>query len=233
MIKHFVAHAYFNKIALFNFLGFALLLIGCSSTYTLKDFSSKEKFYEGFNDFAKNKNVKVTLYNDSSLSAPFGAVILNDTLNVVKRVQEIEKTISKNEIKEIKYYYTTNFLHPDFKVILKNGNELKEKNIEILPDSSVKYSLFKHINESIPIDRVKTVNYKNNWLGMIPGFLSGFISSALLGYAGGISALIFSSNKKNEALPFYVLAITTVAGTTMGTIIGWLIGFNYTYQFNP
>jgi PBP1b-binding outer membrane lipoprotein LpoB len=45
----------------------ALLLMGCSSTYTIKDFPSKERFYEDFNNSVKNKDVSITLMSDSCL----------------------------------------------------------------------------------------------------------------------------------------------------------------------
>ena len=59
---------------------FLLSLIGCSSTYKVSDFSSKDKFYEDFNNLARNKSVKVTLLNDSSFSINSGAAIQNDSL---------------------------------------------------------------------------------------------------------------------------------------------------------
>jgi hypothetical protein len=57
----------------------SLVILGCSSTYTIKDFSSKEKFYDDFNNFAKDKNVEVQFVNDSSLTIGNGAIIIRDT----------------------------------------------------------------------------------------------------------------------------------------------------------
>ena len=54
--------------------------MGCSSIYTERYFSSKEKFYKDFNKSAFNKTLKVTLKNDSSFICSNGAEIKYDTL---------------------------------------------------------------------------------------------------------------------------------------------------------
>ena len=99
--------------------GMSLLFIGCSSTYKVSDFSSKDKFYEDFNNFARNKNVKVTLLNDSTFSINNGAAIRNDSLCSLGEVTNIgNKKLALSDTKEINY--TSN----DYKsatILLKNG----------------------------------------------------------------------------------------------------------------
>jgi len=59
---------------------FVVLFPGCSSTYTVTDFGTKEKFYEEFNNSFKEREVKVTLVNDSSFIVQNGIEINHDTL---------------------------------------------------------------------------------------------------------------------------------------------------------
>jgi hypothetical protein len=58
----------------------SLSFISCSSIYTIKDFPSKDKFYENLNNSVSNKYANVTLNNDSSFVIAEGAKISNDTL---------------------------------------------------------------------------------------------------------------------------------------------------------
>ena len=57
-----------------------LILTGCYSTYQVSDFSSRVKFYEDFNKSVIEKDVKVTLSNDSSFFMSNDAAIENDSL---------------------------------------------------------------------------------------------------------------------------------------------------------
>ena len=203
---------------------------GCSSTYTLKDFSSREKFYEDFNNFAADKNINIILINDTSITASYGGSISNDTLDAITNVQEIGKKLLKIEIKEIKYYYKTNFTHPECRVILQNGKEFNEKNISILPDSSVEYTVTKKINRSFPINKVKEITYKNHWLGVPARFFSGIISGAVIGFWA--YSIITSNNEGANDAGFAFTAGIGLGGL-IGGVLGWLKGYNYTYQFNP
>ena len=81
-----------------------LLLAGCSSTYRVSDFSSREKFYEDFNNSVKNKELKITLVNDSSFSVLEGSKITDDSLDLILNFQNKEHTLAADEIENIKYY---------------------------------------------------------------------------------------------------------------------------------
>jgi hypothetical protein len=74
----------------------ALILMGCSSTYTIKNFSSKEKFYKDFNSSVGSKDMNITLSNDSLYEISGGGLLKHDTLytseyifpvNIIKTVQ--------------------------------------------------------------------------------------------------------------------------------------------------
>jgi hypothetical protein len=94
------------------FLVLALLLSGCSSTYTIKDYSSKDRFYRDFNRSAKNKDLNITLLNDSLEQTTDGAVIMNDTLYTSTNIFPI------NNIKTVKY---NNITKPIILGILAGG----------------------------------------------------------------------------------------------------------------
>ena len=146
-----------------------LILTGCSSIYTQKDFPSKQKFYEDFNNSVRNKKVIVTLTNDSLINL-INAEIKNDSL------------------------------------------------------------LSKEFAE--PVDRIKEVSYKSHLESTVIGFAAGTplgIITGLIGY--GVIDSNNSQEKSKGAGNF--LEMSTVAGFAGGIIIGWLTGFNYTYQFNP
>lgn len=57
----------------------SLMLYGCASTFTIKDFPSKQKFYDNFNNSVRDKNLTVTLMNKKSIEM-IGAKIKADTL---------------------------------------------------------------------------------------------------------------------------------------------------------
>ncbi len=87
---------------------FLLFLSSCSYYYSEKSFSTKEKYYKDFNDFAKNKNVEVTLTNDSSFTTLNGSSISNDTLTFnYKNNKLLSGYIPVKNIKEI--YYKKNW----------------------------------------------------------------------------------------------------------------------------
>ncbi len=44
------------------------VLTGCSSIYTVKNFSSKHELYRGFNDFAGDRKINITFLNGSSIT---------------------------------------------------------------------------------------------------------------------------------------------------------------------
>ena len=81
-----------------------LLFIGCSSTYRVSDFSSTYSFYNDFNNFAKNKMVKVTLTNDSSFTINNYVKIENDSLYSIEETNiTLNKKIDTSDQKEIDY----------------------------------------------------------------------------------------------------------------------------------
>jgi hypothetical protein len=215
------------KILYLIFIFISILFLGCSSTYRLSDFSSKDKFYEDFNSFAKDKSVKVTFINDSSFNINNRTEIKNDSLYSIEEDNLIlTKLINSSEIKEMSYnkFRTSAF------ILMKNDEKYDAHYIEFHNDS-VYFSYDKRIikiNKIAAIDKIKNISYKNHWLGIPVPFFVGFVGGTLLG------ALIVSNisiDKTNTDL-VYIFFVTPVIGSIIGGIWGWIDGITYTYEFS-
>jgi hypothetical protein len=210
----------------------SLLFVGCS-TYTIRDYPSKDKFYEDFNHSAGNKDVNITLINDSSFTINDGVVLENDSLFSFALLEERDvRTYPLSLITEIRY--TINDTGTAL-ILLKNGETLQAKNIRTGNDSiyfTIQTSTKKNIIVPIPveIDKVKTISYKTRLrsipLGMLGGAIVGLLSAVI---AGNNVANSKDNNGKVEAY-YYGLPIL---GVVIGGIIAPIIGWKTIYQFNP
>ncbi len=208
----------------------ALFLFGCSSIYTVKNFSSKHELYQGFNEFAGNKKINVTFLNDSSITLENGAVIKNDTLfAIVYSYSKIYHTIPLKNIKNIDY---TSVDNKSAILLLNDGKKLHAENIKITNDT-MNYSITNKIkveHNIAPLSKIKQASYKNVWLGVLPGFLIG----TGLGFIVGATVYGLRNNgsmesQKGASGSIILLPISTIAGI----IWGWISGYNYVYRFNP
>ena len=215
-----------------------LLFIGCSSTYRVTDYPSKEKYHESVNSFIKYTDVNV-ITADSSLTAKEGSKIKNDTLDVIKSIQEKKEQISLRDIKEIKYFGKA-YEEPSAFIWLKNGKEIKRDKIKILPDSSIQFRNIQITSEYIPIDNVKEIRYHNRGIGAVIYALIGSGSGFILGAISGATGIYPHVNDGgNEPLTFdsgtsMILGAFggVVIGAVTGAIIGYIVGFDRVYQFN-
>jgi hypothetical protein len=152
------------------FLLSVLLLMGCSSTYTINDFSSKDKFYQSFNSSVGYKDIDITLNDKSQRTIYGGGTLKQDTLYTLTDIFPVET------IKNIKYR-------------TKGGGG------------------------SVPI-------------GILSGSLIGGIAAA---------STVKSLKKVGDWGPDYevVYLIYMAPAAIIGGIIGYFIGWNTIYQFNP
>lgn len=210
-----------------------LLFIGCYSTYSIKNFPSRKKLYNNFNDFAKNKSLKVVFNNDSTFRINNGAIIENDILYTIDRDEDTtyNSTLALNAIKEINY---TGIDYKSANIFVKNGKRLKVKDIQMIKDS-VEFTVIDatYLKTNIAsIYQIKEVNYKNRWIGIIPGFLFGTIT----GIGAGLSiALVYGCailiGKANPDYYREAILLPAAAGPIIGILTGWLLGNNVTYEF--
>ena len=202
---------------------FSLFLFGCSATYRIGDFSSKDKFYEDFNKSASSKSLNIILNNDNTFSAGSGAMILNDSLFFLVQSQRDEK-IKRDKIKDIQY--TGSDMSNLYAIIeLKNGNKATAKNVNILSDSSINATVYYHIKKQISIDGIKSINYKNHWLGLTKGAIIGTVGGFATGFIVASSAQLTSDG------PVVAGFVMTALGLIVGSIIGWNGGVIHTYEF--
>jgi hypothetical protein len=205
--------------------------MGCS-TYTIKDFPSKEKFYQDFNSSVKNKDVNITLLNDSSFAIRDGAVLENDILFSFAKLEDKDpRSFALSSIAEIRY---TNNDSSSASILFKNGEMLRGKNIRTNSDSiyfTVKTSTAKNNIAPIhvEIDKVKTVTYKTRLGSSLIGILSGAIAGIIIAVIAG--STLTDKEGSSVALNYDVLA--PPIGAILGGIAGGLIGWNIIYQFNP
>src|ERR1035437_523103 len=204
--------------------------MGCSSTYTIKDFPSKEKFYQSFNKSEKDKNIKVVLRNDSSFTVMHGAVLENDTLFAFGEYNEKKyMSLTLSDLEKINY--TSN----DYKsanVLRKNGAELYCENI-IINHDSIYFDRIKTVltEENIaPVNKVKTISYKNRLIRIPLGILTG----GIVGLATGILYATSPQGRKDDSgFASGAIISVTFLGAVIGSIISYCFGYDYYYQFSP
>ena len=216
-----------------------LLFTGCSSTYTVTDFGTKDKFYKEFNDAFKEREAKVTLVNDSSFSIENGVLIEHDTLfSFVNFEGKGSRCIALEDVADIKNS-GTDINH--LSILLKNGEELKAENIRRSIDSIFFEETTEFIKSPIaPINSLTKVSYKNRWIGTLTGIPAGFVACGALGYSlgktttdntdPGIMTDQHPKSENEQRLENFVSS--AFVGLIVGGIGGYFLGYPITYEFN-
>lgn len=223
-----------KNILLFIAAILSFAFMSCSSTYTIKDFSSREKFYDDFNNFASRKSLEVGLINGGTITVSNG-FILGDTLYTPG--YRIERKTGKAALADIKGIDYTGSDYKSANLLLKNGTKISVEEINVMNDT-LSYTNSKKIitkDAVIPLTKIKKASYKNRWFSTPIGFLSGGIIGAYIG--GQIptysSRINMATGKAESYQNITSSVIGLVSGVIIGTVTGWLIGYTYTYQFNP
>jgi len=211
-----------------------IFFTGCSSTYKVTYFPTKEKFYEEFNDTFKDREAKVILTNDSCFTADKGVVVKNNLVVCYSTFEN--KRPQKFILFDLSAINFAGNNNQSAKIILKNGEEFNAENVLTTRDS-INFTEVRRLLkiDSFPIDKVRTVSYTSRWKGIFPGMKIGFASLGILGYligkniteqAGG-----HPENRESQELGGFVLGIMT--GSITGSIVGYIVGYDVQYQFNP
>lgn len=215
---------------------FPFVIFGCSSTYTINDFSSKEMFYDDFNNFASGKSLNVELTNDSSITVSNG-FILNDTLYMPGfRIDKKSGKIVLSDIKKIDY---TGGDYKSANLLMKNGSQISIEEINVANDT-LNYTNSKKIitqDAIMPLVKIKEARYKNRWFSTPAGFLSGGIIGAYIGskFPFYRHHTDMANTGRQISEPDYATGgfIGLGSGAVIGAVVGYLIGYTYIYQFNP
>ncbi len=210
---------------------FSLVISGCSTTYTIKDFSSKEKFYEDFNNFASSKSLDAELINGTTITVING-YILGDTLYTTGfRIDRKSGEIALSDIKKIDY---TGSDYKSANLLLKNGSQISVEEVNFRNDT-LSYTNSIRQEVAMPLSHIQKVSYKNRWFSTPAGFLSGSIIGAYIGskFPSYSYHTSMSTGKQESEQNINSALYGLGSGVIIGTVIGWLIGYTYTYQFNP
>ena len=205
--------------------------MGCSSTYRVIDYPSKEKFQEDINSSIKNRNFDVVT-DDSSFTCLEGSKINNDSLYAITRIQEEKETIPLRDIREIKYFGKAHEV-PSAYIWLKNGEELSAENIKSLSDSTIQITNLKINSVYIPINKVNEINYKTRWTGVPIGFLCGVLAGGLIGSTGWIINVKSGGNEPLQFDALFSIIKGALLGAIIGPIVGYIIGRDNVFQFKP
>ena len=203
---------------------------GCSN-YVVKDFPSKQDYYNSFNSFAEGKTLNIKLTNDSIFTYSNVIFVRNDSL-VLKSYSTYResKTLAVKDIKNINYY-SVDFLNPSAYLELKDGENLNAENIKISNDT-ISFINVASKDKTIPLNEVKNIFYTNRWLGASIGLpIGSFLDAVFLEY--GILPPFKSAGWEqyyNQRVSDKIKELLWLPA--FGTIIGVIIGYTYTYQFN-
>lgn len=219
-------------VALFPIL---LIAIGCSSTYRVTDYPSKEKFQEDINSSIKDRDINVATV-DSSFISSAGSEIKGDSLLTVAKIQE--EKISLKDVKDIKYI-EHGYEEPSAYLWLKNGEKLRPEGIKILPDSMIQLTNLRINSKYVSINKIKEISYKTRWQSTLIGIPLGFAGGALTGGIIGATGIIIHINDGGNHPTFdsgtsmmVGAALGVLIGTVTGAIVGYIVGWDHIYQFS-
>ena len=226
---------------LFNlFISFVFLFfIGCSTTYKITDYPSKEKFHEDINSSIENRNFDVVT-DESSFTCFEGSKITNDSLYAVTKILKEKETLSSGDIKKIEYFEKA-YKKLTVNIWLKNGEELRAENVMNLSGSTLQFTNVKISSDYLPISKVKEMSYKNRLKTTLIGIPMGLVCGGLIGGIMGSQGWIF--NIRSGGMPPLQFDATSsivegffysaIIGTVIGPIIGYITGWNNIFQFKP
>lgn len=226
------------KIEVKIMLLFVFFIFGCSTTYRLSSFSSKEKYYEKINSELRDKEIAVELTDEDFPLFYKDVAIQGDTLfSIVEDVRDTLLTFPKKEITEI--YFDIN--HTSANVYFKNGQVLKAESVKGAIDSvwiKEKVVTQKKIFIS-EASNIKTLAYKNKgkgaMLGIPLGIVLGGVTGILIGKISPMNKTEYKNSEhgKTEGDQYLNNFATGVfIGVLTGLVTGHIVGYPITYEFD-
>jgi hypothetical protein len=116
-------------------------------------------------------------------------------------------------------------LHLSATVLLKNGDRFDVENLKLYPDSSINIDTTASLEKYIPVNKLHAVTYNKRWLGATIGLGIGIV-------LGFLSYPLVSSSDNRPTKPSAPLLFPVIE-TLLRGVIGWIVGYGYSYQFNP
>lgn len=205
-----------------------LILVGCSETYKVTDFNSKNDFNEYVNKHIKDREVNVTLKNDSTFTTNENGAQVNQNFLTLKLYKSKDTTLLLDEIQNINY--NTNFGNPSVHLKLKNGNTINAENIRRSANSLEFNTKFPY-SYNISINKVNEINYKTHLSGIIAGFLTGTLTGGLIGATGLVFKPRNGGNPPLQVDTFQAAIAGALVGAIIGPIVGYFIGHSYNFEF--
>lgn len=208
-----------------------LFFAGCSSTYRVTDFKSKNEFYNNVNNNIKDREVNVTLNNDSTFATnDKGAQVEQNYLSLRLNRTVLDTTLPLSEIQNINY--KTKHGNPSTYIELKNGATINAENIR-RSAGSLEFNTRVPYPYNIPINKVNEIGYKSTSEGIFSGIFIGMGAGLLLTISKIIPANLREGNPPypNDYNYFGVGRVSIPLGIIVGGIVGAIIGHHYNYEF--
>ena len=216
----------------------ALSFYGCYPVHTMENYDSKADYYMDANSAFEGEEVYVSLVRSDSTFYSQGASIHHDSISFVLSQEWVPKKIKRSDIKRAAYF-NKDYNNLCAQIELNTGEFLNLEKLTMNADSTINYEVLNQRRATLPLKGIKTISYKNYWgipVGLLVGTGLGLVTGAVL-FAYEANKHIDENNGVHgivgvhEDDPKY-FAIPAVLGPVVGTVLGWTIGGQTTWEFN-
>ena len=212
-------------------------LTGCYPVNSIENYTSKTEFYNEANSAFEGKEVKVTLLRSDSTFYIKQTVLHNDSISFWPSQEYKIQDFKRSDIKKVEYE-NKDYDNLCARIELSNGEIFNLEKVTMTKDSLLNCRVLITKKETIPIQAVKNICYKNYWsipVGFGIGTAAGFV-------VGGLLLSSVKEKSKNESPSS--LGITSFMegeaayggsvylGAIVGIITGWIVGGRTTWEFS-
>ena len=212
-----------KKIILLSFL----LLQGCTSVYSIKDYNSAGEYYSAINKELATKTLTLKL-SDNEKSYVRNFEIKGDSAYWVTGAGYANKIISGTMIDKISPAASDN---NKSLIQLKNGKTIEAYSVKHNRDS-VLFQV-KYINkQSIPLNKIYSISYYNHLIGTLEGLGIGAGAGFIYGMGDQLIGKLNNPQKQNSYTGITLGNVGGVLGSFLGAIAGAINGRNTVYVIN-